>query len=131
MKERIRRKKINNTGVIILFAFSLVFLVFSCEKYSYEPPSLNPDEEISFQSDIIPIFKNNCVGCHGGSISPDLRAGNAYESLMDGYISSDPENDPESSEIYQKLQESSHSARASEIEKLKILSWIRQGAQNN
>lgn len=111
---------------IVLFSFTV-----SCDKYSYDPLTVDPDTEISFSNDIQPIFTNNCASCHNGSIPPDLTAGNAYEAIADGYLSDDPENNPESSLIYSKLLESGHSARASDLEESTILEWIRQGAFDN
>jgi hypothetical protein len=77
------------------------------------------------------MFTSNCTGCHGGAIEPDLRPENAYEALQEGYISDDPENNPEVSTIYTILFESGHSPRASGLEKEIILEWIRQGAEDN
>ena len=131
MKERNNRKIYIRTGGVSMFVFWLAFLVFSCEKYSYDPPTLDPNEEISFQEDILPFFANNCTGCHNGAIPPDLTAGNAYEEIQDGYLSSDLENNPEESGIYSKLLESGHVARASDLERQMLLNWIRQGAKNN
>ncbi len=117
--------------VITLLSVGLFLIFGSCDKYSYELPTLEPGTEVSFSEDIIPIFTGNCTACHGGAIEPDLRPDNAYESLQDGYISDDPENNPEGSKIYSILLESGHSPRASELEKQQILEWIRQGALNN
>jgi hypothetical protein len=84
---------------------------------------------ISFQSQIQPIFSSNCIGCHNGSISPDLRAGTAFESLANGgYLNT---SNPTSSPLYSKIISSGHFSRTSEIEKQTILLWITQGALNN
>ena len=65
---------------IIVVASSL-FL--SCEQYVFDPPVWDPDEEVFFAAEILlPIFTAKCIGCHGGSIAPDLRAAEAYASLV-------------------------------------------------
>jgi hypothetical protein len=123
MKERI--EKIKAAAIVIWLAGFLVFM-FSCEKYSFDPPEVDPNEEISFQEVLIPIFDNKCVGCHSGGIPPNLTADEAYESITDDYI-----NDvPEESEIYTKLEEG-HVTSITDIELQQILIWIQQGANNN
>lgn len=125
---------LKNSGKIFplfLFGFStLVLALSSCEQYSFDPPTVDPGTELFFSTDVLPIFTKNCLSCHSGSISPDLRAENAYESLLDGYISADPVNDAESSLIYTKL-ESGHSTKIGALELDIILKWIQQGAKNN
>jgi hypothetical protein len=125
MKNQILKR--SASGIMISLLVSL--FIISCEKYTFDPPTVDPNIPLSFQTDIIPIFTANCAGCHGGSIAPDLRAANAYSSISSGnYINL---GEPDKSRIYSKLLETSHSAKASEIEKQKILVWIIQGAQNN
>jgi hypothetical protein len=104
----------------------LLLLVVSCEQYIIPPPEV--PEGVSYSADIQPIFNDNCVGCHSGGMPPDLRAEFSYDELIDGgYVDTD---DPESSELYQKLQ-GTHSSRATEEQKAIILGWIIEGAQNN
>lgn len=110
--------------IILVFGY---LTIISCEKYSIKPFELDPEMVVSFETDILTIFDNNCILCHGGTISPDLRAENAYYTLIDNYIS----EDPESSRIYTKLLETTHGSYASEIDKQSILMWIQQGAENN
>lgn len=114
-----------------LLLFTGIFLS-SCDRESFEPPQADPDKEVSFANDIQPVFNSNCVGCHGGSVKPNLSEGKAYDALISGdYISDDPENNAEESLIYSKLLEPSHRANASAFEKSLILVWIQQGAKNN
>ena len=104
----------------------IVFLLNACESYIIEKPDIPVD--ISFSTQIQPIFDNSCVSCHGGGISPDLRPEFSYDELIDGdYVDI---ADPESSELYTKLR-GSHDSRATEAEKLLILQWITEGALNN
>jgi hypothetical protein len=131
MKEKLKNWSIQFTGILISSAFLFSIIIASCAKDNFDPPSVDPNIPLSFEADVLPIFTENCVACHGGSIPPDLSESKAYESISDGYISDDPENDPESSIIYSKLLESGHSANATELEKLIILTWILQGAKDN
>ena len=104
----------------------LVLSLFACEKYIIPTPDIPVD--ISFSTQIQPIFDANCVGCHSGGMDPDLRPGESYDALIDGgYVNTD---DPESSELYTKLR-GTHDSRATEEEKLTILQWITEGALNN
>ena len=104
----------------------LVISLFACEKYIIPTPEI--PEGISYATQIQPIFDNSCVGCHPSIYEPDLTAEESYDELIDGgYVDTD---DPESSELYTKLRES-HNSRATEAEKLTILQWITEGAQNN
>ena len=125
-------KTFRNSILLGTFTIFLLSLVFSCEEYQYEPPKIDPNVEISFTEVIIPIFKDKCIDCHGGSVPPDLRPDKAYSSLTKTarYIGTDPENKPEESLIYKKL-EGGHASNITEIELLQILYWVGQGAQNN
>ena len=115
-------------SAIILLIISVGFV--SCEKYVYDPPTVDPEVDVLFATEIVPLFTANCLGCHGCAISPDLRAANAYESLTDGgYVNT---TTPETSRIYTKIT-SNHatSTNISELDRLKLLTWITQGAKNN
>lgn len=127
-------QKINFTKHIIaasLLIFSAVAFV-SCDKYSWDPPKFDPNTPVSFKNDIIPILSTaygpenkSCKDCHySGNL--DFTPINAYET-MGNYIDV---NNPESSEIINKLYDS-HDGRCSEINKQKILAWIKQGALEN
>lgn len=110
---------------IFLFLL-LIAAIVSCEKVTLEQPEFN--ETVSFQEDIIPIFESKCVTCHDGTTDPDLRSENAYQELTsDGFVNI---QNPEESELYTTLR-GSHDARATELEKQKILAWIKQGAEND
>ena len=101
----------------------------SCVKYSYPPPSVDPNQTWSFKTDIQPIFSSNCIGCHNDTRPPDLREGKSFASLTKGgYI-----NLPgETSRLYLHMStNSAHIPRSSDTEKLKVLYWINQGAKNN
>lgn len=132
MKERIMNNRKLKPGFLVLWFAGLLIFAFACEKYSFDPPAVDPNEEISFQEVLIPIFESKCAGCHNGSVPPDLRPGRAYESLTRTarYITDDPENKAEESLIYTKLEEG-HAPSISQVELLQILYWVQQGANNN
>ena len=99
----------------------------SCEKVGILPVPFYPNAALSFKTDIQPIFDANCVSCHGGTKSPDLRDGKSYNALKTLYVTSPAE----SSRLYLKMAGSSHISRSTDNEKLKVLNWIKQGAKNN
>ena len=114
--------------LVALVLVAAVAGIASCEKYSFTPPTINTVDTLHFQTDIQPIFNANCTSCHGAIKAPDLRDGKSFQALTKGgYI-----NLPgESSKLYLKITGSDHAPKSSAIEKLKILTWINQGAHNN
>lgn len=109
------------------------FFLASCEYEWIEPEKAPIPDNVSFTSDVMPIFDNGCNTnvCHGpGSTPPDLSADNAYDALIGGgYVNTDT---PESSTIYTSMTSGSmvpyvQNAGDPDI----ILAWIKQGAKNN
>lgn len=111
------------------FLIPVCMLLFSsCEQYVYELETVNPEEPVLFQTQIQPIFTNNCITCHKGSRNPDLRDGNSYASLSGGgYVNLPAEN----SRLYSQVTSGSHTSFTLDAEKQMILIWIGQGALNN
>lgn len=111
----------------------LLFLFSACEYKFIEPkdPNIDPDQTISFSSDIIPIFEDKCVDCHSPSGTVvSLEAGDAYNNILGGGLV-DTEN-PDQSIIYTKAEpNASHAALYSVDEAGTVLLWIQQGAENN
>ena len=92
--------------------------------------------EVSFASDIIPIFNASCNtnSCHAtNDQDPDLSPTNAYTALISGgYIDTDQ---PTQSELYQWMAGNRSipmplDGANTEYNAL-IIAWIQQGAQNN
>ena len=128
MKEQRRRRIFKHTILMTLSSILLTILAFSCEKYQYEPPTIDPGADVSFQ-DVLGIFEdNNCAACHPSASPPDLTPDNAYESLMDGYVNTEA---PEESLIYTQFEDGHVGLDTNSIELQSILNWIKQGAQNN
>jgi hypothetical protein len=115
--------------LVILVLIAAVEGFSSCEKYSYTERPVDPNATWHFQTDIQPVFNSICITCHGGVQSPDLRTGKSYQALTKGGFVKSP---GESSILYiQITTQSDHIPRTTAAEKLKILYWINQGAQNN
>jgi hypothetical protein len=114
-----------------LFAALVVFAIgglVSCEKYSWVPEKINPVDTVYFQTEIQPIFTNNCASCHTQNNLPDLRAGKSWQSLTTGGFVNQPGS---SSKLYTKMTSSGHTARSTDSDKQLVLIWINQGALNN
>jgi hypothetical protein len=100
-------------------------------------PGSDITTEMSFATDIIPIFEKSCAlsGCHssGGKV-PDLSSANAFNSLINGsYIKA---NDPDNSELMLWLTGKKPAvmplgAGPNQEINAKIYAWIKQGAKNN
>ena len=92
-------------------------------------------EVVSYSTDIKPLWEGECVACHQGSVPPDLRPDNSYDSLLNGFV--EPE-DSENSILYLSLIHApnvepmptpSNRWPASQTDLVKA--WIDQGALDN
>ena len=111
----------------LLVSGVLLLLASGCEKYIIPPPVI--EEGVSYAEQVQPVFDDKCISCHSGGIPPDLTAEESYEFLTtNNYVDT---LNPESSLIYTKLLSGAHAGRATEEDKLVILQWIKEGAQNN
>jgi hypothetical protein len=134
LSKNFKRMKTKFNFLIFLFIASLA-LLGSCQyKFIVEPvtPPPNPEDTISFTKQIEPIFTaNNCIACHDGKQqNPDLRTGNAYNSIISmGLVDT---NDPESSILYvHPSPDGNHYVKLSAGQAALVLQWIQQGAKNN
>ena len=112
-----------------ILAGSLVVLA-ACTKYEIPKPPCPEDlpTGVSYAADVQSIFDSNCVMCHSGAQSPDLRPDWSYDELIDGgYIDTDF---PCSSLLYETLT-GSHGDRIEDDQVLTILGWIDEGAEDN
>ena len=116
--------------VIIIVTGLVIAILSACSDYTIPtPPCEEGATDVSYSGDIQPIFNSNCVSCHSGSQSPDLREGWSYDELIDGAYVAEPEFACEST-LYQ-IFSGTHDGRASDDEILQILGWIQEGAQDN
>jgi len=101
----------------------------SCEKYSYLIEEIDPTVPVRFDTDIQPVFNDNCIMCHKGTRPPDLRAENSYEALTTGGYVDPP---AAGSKLYKKITTGSHASYISkDTDKQLIYNWIEQGAKNS
>lgn len=112
-------------AAVMLLALTVFY---SCEKYTFTPPAVDPNTTWKLSTDIQPIFNANCVSCHGGSVPPDLRETKSFNALTRGGYVDTPAED---SRLYSTMGAASHLPRSTETERMKVLYWISQGAQNN
>jgi mono/diheme cytochrome c family protein len=97
-------------------------------------PDFTVAVDVSFATDIQPIFDANCVACHPTLSSPDLTSGNSYAAITNGtYIV--PGN-LTTSTLYQRLlgnggalMPTTGALSSSDIDL--VMNWILQGAQDN
>lgn len=127
-KTKLRQIAGNILFAIMLGGWGLV----SCTYYTNDfDPSEAPDD-LSFESDIIPIFEASCnaAGCHNGTIPPDLRANAAFVQLV-GLKYVVPGTPAEDNELYQVIDGGSMTVYATDLERAYIKKWIDEGAENN
>jgi hypothetical protein len=118
-----------------LFVFLIGILIFaSCAKDTVVPPKNNVDTtlKISYKDTIQPIFTAGCLGssCHAGTVSPNLTAGNSYNSLMSGNFVN--KATPAQSILYTEMKPGGGmSAHCTAAEADLVLTWITKGALDN
>ena len=114
--------------------FVLLTLIASCTK-EYVTPTAELPTNVSFSTDIQPIFTNNCVACHGGSTSPNLTASKAYASLTSNNLV--VSGNASGSKLYSRMTGANGnsvmppSGKLSTSDLNKVLVWINEGAKNN
>ena len=112
----------------ILFSLFVVALLFGGCTYNFIVPEevIDPGDpdapEISFATEVQPIFNAKCVSCH--------KTGGQLPDLSSRYIDT---NTPEASLIYTRPNPSNTGShpKYSEAEAALVLTWITQGAKNN
>ena len=118
----------------LLFVFALVFNACTYDFIVKEElPPINPDVDVLFSTQIVPIFTDKCVACHKpGGEAPDLTAANAYNSIKSLNLANTAA--PATSVIYTfpNYQAPTHTWKQySAAEAQLVLTWIQQGAKNN
>lgn len=127
-------KNLNNTltSAIAVIALAFMTLLSGCE-YEYVEPEIVPiPTQVSFATDIIPIFDASCnmSGCHAaGAIAPDLSSAGAYASLFQANLINTTV--PAESDLYKIITTGSMKSFTSTSQAQTILVWIQKGALNN
>jgi hypothetical protein len=113
-----------------------IFILSSCEYATIMPdipPPPPPGDSTSFSLKVQPVFDNNTcwrVGCHNGSVAPDLRKDKSYKSLFDNNMVI-PFNSA-GSILYTCLNTGGVMASyGNPIDNTTIKYWIDEGAKNN
>jgi len=118
------KKLINLLSVLLVLA-----ALAACEYAKIVPDVPSPNIPVNYATDIQPIFTKGCR-CHkSGGPSPDLTAGNSYESLMTNNLV--VAGDAASSVLYQEVSTGGMSAYCDATSAGLIKNWINQGAKNN
>lgn len=123
------------TTYFLLFTFGLLLNACTYDFIAEEElPPVDPNVDVLFSTQIVPIFTSKCADCHKpGGTAPDLTAANAYNSIMSLNLVNTA--NPASSEIYtypDPANAGTHSwKKYSAAEAQLVLTWIQQGAKNN
>ena len=88
--------------------------------------------DVSFATDIQPLFTAKCTSCHNGTIAnPDLRAGSAYNNIVPQHVVA---GNAEASNLFNKLPGNNHSnvGFSLSVDEIALVkAWIDEGAENN
>ncbi len=128
-------KKVYQIIVLLVIGCSLSSCYYDTfpEEVIIDPP--NPDEDVSYMNDIMPLWNADCISCHKGTIPPDLRDEFSYNSLIDGGFV--VRGDAESSILYKSLlgidgiQLMPPDAQWPDAKIAWVKEWIDQGAEDN
>ena len=104
------------------------------------PPELGsgpddlPPQQVSFQSELVPIFNANCAlsGCHvSGAHVPYLNNGVSYSQILNGNFVNLA--NPKESKLYQMIKGDMAQYMPAPVKTntQKVYDWIRNGAPNN
>jgi len=116
-------------GVLFLAGCEYTFV----QQTEIVPPTPDPNNPISFATQIAPIFTSRCVECHKtGGTAPDLSAANAYASITSMNLIN--ATDATASKLFDYIQPNTatHAWRKySASQASLVLLWIQEGALNN
>ena len=115
--------------IFVYLSLILIGFVFfySCE---HKAPNAFEFEDICFNTEILPIFQNNCASCHNEDFAEDDLIYTNYNSIMESIV---PGN-PDKSKAYQYITEIIHDFMPPERplsinQRTLIRIWIEQGAK--
>jgi hypothetical protein len=128
MNQKVNKVRQSLAAVVIVAAFAGFT---SCEKVRTPPAPFDPNAAMSLKADVQPVFTKTCAtaSCHGGAKTPNLSDGKSFNALLNGGFVKVP---LDQSRLYLKMNSSHPSSSFSATnDKLKIQSWVTQGAKNN
>lgn len=134
-------------GKLLLNMAGSVVLMATTTLARAEPRPCSKGAEFSFERDILPIFREQCVSCHfsrEGATGLDLRPQFAYtslvgrKSLMANELLVKP-GEPEHSFLIEKISDTprvgqkmpSYGSILTPRQSQSIVEWVRQGAKDN
>ncbi len=116
-----------NTKITIILLFIFTVLAFSCEHKS----DITTSKEVCFDTEILPIFQNNCATCHGNErTEKDLKYID-YSSIMKSIKAGDATGSKAYKAIISVAGENAMppDAPLSLNQRTLIRLWIEQGAK--
>lgn len=125
----------------VLSAALAAVLAMLCLAVAPSPAHAQPPKPVSFLTDVAPIFKESCFGCHGAKNPKGKLDMTRYEALRKGGTKDDPiaEGKPEDSYLIdvltaaatdKKRMPPAESGEALSREKIELISrWIKEGAK--
>jgi hypothetical protein len=78
-------KKLFQFVILITMSLSVSSCYYDSVYEATEPIGPDGPEELSYQADILPLW-GQCVGCHNGSVPPNLEDAVSYDELLNGYV---------------------------------------------
>ena len=94
---------------LIILGVSLFMTSCYYDAYLELPPIDNggvTPTDVSFATDIQPLFTAKCTSCHNGNIAtPDLRSGSAYNNIVPQHVVA---GNAEASNLFNKLPGNNH-----------------------
>lgn len=84
----------------IVLVGSIILMFQSCYYDEILDIEVPVPDVVSFENDLQPIFNARCVSCHSGNTAPDLRGGQSYTALLNGYV---VPGDAAASNLYKSL----------------------------
>ena len=92
-------KKLFQFVILIIMGLSVSSCYYDSVYEATEPIDPDGPDELSYQADIIPLW-GQCVGCHNGTVPPNLEDAVSYDELLNGYVIP---GDSEASILYKSL----------------------------
>jgi len=91
---------------------------------------------VSFSKDVLPIFENSCISCHGGEKTSKALDMKTYASLMTGSQNGAviAPNDAAKSKLIQSVQSGKMPKRGDKLTAAQVkllVDWVNAGAANN